>query len=337
MYHAWIHATNKTQDKYYAMHVYKPGRTDPSYNRAKKFLDHPIMHIDHTHVNTPLASWTYDGSCYSLSPYGDSTLQEYMNNLTRCDKGVIRNTLRQVLGLCKGLVVIHGFSEREVEDAAVMEPPDDIQLDGTRQTLPATELRLWSCYYMNITPENIIVFKDMLKLSIHSFVKIEYWKHGDKLFQKQEPFIKKWNEPYQAPEALDRCYSLPSDIWSMGAVFLEVIVWLVLGPSGLAAFRKGRHGRVSARSDPDERFFVLGAEGKPQRREAVQDMLDRLDQQCRGPLETLLNEVKKMLSPAKEDRPSAEEVARALSSLEEATEDDFDGYGGTMTLHTPSS
>lgn len=333
-----MNRTNKTQDKYYAMHVYNPGRFDPSYNRAKRFLDHPIMHVAHTHVNTPLASWTYDGSCYTLSPYGDSNLQGYMNSLTRCDKSVIHTILVQVLGLCKGLAAIHGVSEREAEDAAVIEPPDGTQLDGTQQqALPATELRLWSCYYMNIKPENILVFKGTLKLSCLCCIKIEHWKYGDSPYQKQEPFTQKWNEPCQAPEALDRCYSLPSDIWSMGAVLLEFIVWLVLGLDGLAAFRKGRHGRVSSRSDPDERFFVLGAEDKPRRREAVQDMLDRLDQQCRGPLETLLNEVKKMLSPAKEDRPSAEEVARALSSLEEATEDDFDGYGWAMTLHRSSS
>lgn len=312
------------QAPYYAMKVYRPENSDlvrgnASFERESDFFKDNRMRIKHAHIVNPLTSWEYEGGCYMLFPLAKSDLLEYMNGLRRCDGKIVRNMLKQLHGLSSGIAEIHAAKPRP--GGELLDPNDLPKRSG---------------YHMDIKPENILVFEEnegesqIMKWSDFGCAKFEDWALRSGLIQSHQTRNKMGNLTYQAPEAYPsgKC-GRKSDVWSMGAVFLEVVVWLILGPKELDRFRNGRTRCVSLIGQPpteDDKFFYSPDGKNLKLRVLAEEMLDAIKNypKWQKELQVLHDAIKKMLTIDVAMRPTSADVTSWLSSLNNTGDHDFD-------------
>ena len=116
---------------------------------------------------------------------------------------------------------------------------------------------------------------------------------------------------YEPPEAHGNgARSRPYDIWSLGCVFLELLVWAHFGYQEVKKFREGRSGRRAPNSTKlvleDDAFWQMRNNGDPYLRPVVDNMLKHLREKVRQqeaqPFQGVLKLVEKMLRLQPTDR-----------------------------------
>ncbi|KAF2113679.1 hypothetical protein BDV96DRAFT_647930 [Lophiotrema nucula] len=125
----------------------------------------------------------------------------------------------------------------------------------------------------DIKPENILWFGDRFKIADFGF------SHFEKIWTSEEFYVypEGGTAAYGAPETFRE--SLPVtqaiDIWSLGCVYSEAIVWTVLGKQGLEIYKETRRNALMKRAlstDPFPKTFHDGTKDElnslqnPQRR-----------------------------------------------------------------------
>jgi Protein kinase domain len=204
-------------------------RTQADFGKEEQALQ-ALSEFPHPNITLHLASWTLKGVFYMLFPCAEMNLHQFL----RCppcdfDTEFVRWLLWQLRGLADGVRHIHNLG------------PSRLVVGTQNLSTPGPQAqRKRSGYHHDIKPKNILVFaKDkvggekpkmtdfIFKLSDFGAAKINIIlsRSGD-LSHHTDAFIV--GDPvYRAPDQeIDGVTSRPYDIWSLGCVFLEVLVWI---------------------------------------------------------------------------------------------------------------
>lgn len=172
---------------------------------------------------------------------------------------------------------------------------------------------------LDIDLEKILVFFDQIqcfqiqKISyppalppiVVSGVERGYWLQGQ-------------NAKYRSPELSKFSRSgLPASIWSLGCLFLDILVWHLNGFEELNAFRDLResHRVTGIRDDGFYDLEETGLETRAKVKETVTEKLQQLLSNATEPLRSVVQIVQSMIQIDPEARPTAEEVEKKLANL----------------------
>ena len=245
-----------------------------------------------------------------LFPYAQCNLRQYMSWIqfgVPTKKNIIWLT-RQFLGLAEALKGIHDLSGAGAPQSA----PD-------LATHPKGERR--GGYHHDLKPDNILFYKDTGNFEISDFGsgKVHTYRSGS----YNSP-LSRGTVTYESPEA-NRAggTSRPYDMWSLGCVFLEILIWAVFGFQSVEDFRDKRHDRRFPESPrwrtEDDAFWQELPNGdiilrKPVE-EQVQSLREAILQQRNQPFKEVLELVIKMLDPVKETRIPALDLYDTLGRI----------------------
>jgi serine/threonine protein kinase len=169
--------------------------------------------LEHKHILTAVAAFERGNRRYLLFPWaGGGDLREYWtnNDLRPTTRIAVHDFLRQMLGLSQAIAALHE--------------------------------RHWR--HGDVKPENILCFKDgtslgSLKLGDLGLAR----RHPTETQERREATTTRYGSlRYEAPEAALEASSPRSrryDIWSLGCVMMEFVVWLLYGPAGLRDLDEG--------------------------------------------------------------------------------------------------
>jgi serine/threonine protein kinase len=177
-----------------------------------------------------VATYKYKDGYYLLFPWANGgNLWDFWARQDPTGPKIQPNLLpwvaEQCVRLAKGLTKIH---DAKVDNCSAAAP-----VNGQRDR----------GFHGDIKPENILCFKedpdnDLGDLRISDFGLTNF--HSDKS-KSLIPHNRPHSPTYRAPEIdLGKPLSRKYDIWGLGCVFLEMIVWLILGQKGLGEFGDSR-------------------------------------------------------------------------------------------------
>ena len=232
-----------------------------------------------------------------LFPYAQCNLRQYMKWVQFGDstKKNIMWLIRQFRGLAEALKGIHDLSG----EGALQSAPD-------LATHPRGERR--GGYHHDLKPENILFYKATGNFEISDFGsgKVHTYRSGS--YNTSSPHGTLTYEPPEA--ARPGGTSRPYDMWSLGCVFLELLIWAVLGFQHVENFRNQRQDRrypgSSTNIVSDDAFWQMLQNDEIILRKPVNDYIKTLReailQQRKQPFKEILDLVIDMLDTVKETR-----------------------------------
>ncbi|KAL8776006.1 MAG: hypothetical protein Q9194_003448 [Teloschistes cf. exilis] len=308
-------STDKNTDFALKVFIDRHNRTGESFTRELAVLDELRKHPN-DHIATHLATWTQDGKYYMLFPYAQCNLGQYMRRIPFGDP-TKRKTLwflRQLLGLASALRQIHNLSgaENPATSSTKLLPPEDKNLRK-------------SGYHHDLRPENILYFRthsyDDGEFYIADFGsgKVHTYRSGS--INTRSP---NGHPTYEPPEfAKESKTSRPYDIWSMGCVFLELLVWAVFDYKSVNKFARDRGGfRFPGSKTPfadDDAFWQMDQSDNISLREAVTSQLTDLRKTIQNHglihFEKILGLVQRMLDVDRQRRLQALDLWDTLDRI----------------------
>ncbi|KAL3422719.1 protein kinase domain-containing protein [Phlyctema vagabunda] len=209
----------------------------------------------------------------------------------------------------------------------------------------------WTCsttvpgstaYHHDLKPSNLLLFKE-LDFEVPRFGILQIADFGSGRLRGPGTGTGsttfRGTPTYAAPESivprmshnngLEIYVSRSYDVWSLGCIAMEVLVWLVFGAQGRKDFNKERFGPVSMTQENDG-YFVLGLDGNATVRVQVIEWFDKLREHPRLPQENalcgLLVLIINTLEVNSDKRITAREFSQRLDSLVEHADNRL-GYG----------
>ena len=216
-----------------------------------------VNSLHHPHVVELLATYEIDGQFCMLFPWAEQNLHEFW---TRSDLGSLDVNWhrRQIAGLASGLASIHNN----------MPAKKSLLL----QALPEKDRRIRGGWHHDLKPSNILFFQPGALADGNEESRFMISDFGTGGFRKYDeapgpiPYI--GSTTYEAPECqistlTEKLTYLPDsqayDIWSLGCIFMEWAIWILMGPHALEGFTKERF--VSAEMPGvnirDDNFFTI--------------------------------------------------------------------------------
>ena len=163
-----------------------------------------------------------------LFPYAQCDLREYMLQ-NKFDQKDAFWLLDQFHGMAEAVKRVHDLS-------SVKDPTSSLNVT----TSAAGERR--TAWHHDIKPENILFFKDnssyrgMFRLSDWGSAKVNPYR--TRSYNTKSPI---GTLTYEPPEFTSKGQtSRPYDLWSLGCVFLELLVWAVFGSGFVDTFSDQR-------------------------------------------------------------------------------------------------
>ncbi|KAG8530715.1 uncharacterized protein KY384_004072 [Bacidia gigantensis] len=282
------HKLSEDKDSYFALkEVSRPFRYELEGSKQHHKYSHPS-------IVTHLVSWTQIESYYIIFPLADCNLKQYMEKRDFPINSRVEQSwlLEQLCGISSALQYIHDF--------------------------PVTP------WHHNIKPDNILYF--WAEDSPHGVFKISDWNF---------PFAKVLNNTwrgkvhnlsrppaYEPPEImLEEGVSRPYDVWSLGCVFLEVLIWAVWDFEHVKKFRDSRLAKRDGSKSVliDDGFWQNTVRDKIILRSSVIQHIEALDRNLQKnevkAFQKVLDVVRKMLEVQHEDRISAREILHSMNSI----------------------
>lgn len=225
---------------------------------------------NHSNLVKLLCTFRYRREYYLMFPYAESNLRQYWQNYPT--PGLSMESSRWVLSQCKAIAsalhLVHEY-QNTFEHACLPEDMDNDQIYGR---------------HGDIKPENILLaYEDVTKtpgrqqeriLLIADFGLMDLHRRLTRSLIAPDKI--NGSPSYEPPEIhVGKEVSRAYDIWSLGCVFLELLVWLALGWNGLEEFtlsrqEKGRNGLT------DYKFYTAVTGTKAKIHESVQRWIKRL-------------------------------------------------------------
>jgi serine/threonine protein kinase len=318
-------------------------QTEAEFHSELKVLD-TLSETSHPHVAGHLASWKYRNKFYMLFPCAQTNLGNFLRfqphpELTNSN---VRWLLLQLKGLAEGVRHIHLLG------------PAGLGPDGLIAADRPPRKQGRSGFHHDLKPQNILVFVSeninerepaisemSLKISDFGAARIYVILSQSGLdksnFSPQISSLVRGDPVYSAPDyTLEHKTSRPYDIWSLGCVFLEVLIWAHgLSNSDLNVFDFDRMNSHNSRSI---KFWHQDDRGKVILKSAVVDRLKQLQDHCqdRGVFTHLVRLTARMLTITPKDRPKAPDICHDLEAMLIQTERDFkipDFYCHRVLLH----
>ena len=237
-----------------------------------------------------LSAYTFQGKHNLIFPRArDDTLDELFQKSCPVFFKSLEHTIFAVSGLCSALHAVHEF------------------------VTPDFSLRAIGCHH-DIKPSNILIENKFLILADFGLSK---FKEED---ETSKTSFKQVRGDYVAPECADlhnllrkRFVGRSSDIWSLGCIILEFLVYIHSGPNGVSKFQDRRAYTLDHYTR--HRFHHGPGRESP----AVSSQIDQLEQsmdESNGPsYRKLALLIRKILSLNPNDRPSASEVNFVIQHL----------------------
>lgn len=318
-------------------------RTEADFHNELKVLN-TLSETSHPHITGHLASWTHRNKFYMLFPCAETNLGKFLRmqphpELANCN---VRWLLLQLKGLAEGVRHIHLLG------------PARLGPDGLTAYDPPTQKQGRSGFHHDLKPQNILVFvsenldghepaisERCLEISDFGAARINIILSQSGLessnFSPQHSALVNGDPVYSAPDyTLDRKTSRPYDIWSLGCVFLEILLWAHgLSDSDLNDFDFDRMKSHNSRST---KFWHQDDRGKVILKKAVVERLKQLQNHCqdRGVFKHLVTLTARMLTITPKDRPKAPEICHNLEAMLIQAERDFqvpDFYRHEALMH----
>ena len=256
-----------------------------------------------------LATWTQNDRYFILFPYAQCNLREYMKQ-TKYDKGDTLWLLAQFYGLAGAVKRIHDLSGEKV-------PTSNLGL-----TTPTPEVRK-TAWHHDLKPENILLFKD--SSSGRRVLRIADWGSGKVNIYRTHSYPT--HSPittltYESPDFTRHGKtSRPHDLWSLGCVFIEVLIWAVFGSMDVEKFSNQRNNKRDASETGnmrDDGFWQKNGD-KYVLRDTVVAQIQRLDDALSEPgappFKGILNCVRRMLETENEKRIKASDLSESLDQI----------------------
>lgn len=221
--------------------------------------------------------------------------EDWRSNLSEV---IVQEVVKQLIGLADALSTLHNYQKQE---QAKDEIPAETRQSGFLE-VPGQNPIDESYRHGDLKPENILRFVDNSSLGVWKIADMGLAKHHLAATALRGPTTTLNATPsYEPPEV----YTLPDqgrsrqyDIWSMGCITLELLVWLLYGPEALDDFSRSMNGDTGQVAPYWE--FVPGSNKKEARlRENVLKCIARIraDPECQHPtaIRDLLDIVEKRL------------------------------------------
>ncbi|KAL5415622.1 hypothetical protein PMIN03_002583 [Paraphaeosphaeria minitans] len=298
----------------FAMKVTPHEGREQDYHRQMAGLNHP-------HLVKCLASFTLGAKYQMIYELASCDLEEFMRERSKPSKHPELTEAwlaQQLAGVASALKVVHNPQ-------------------GMLNVPNANTLR--TGYIHDIKPENILVFiykgkVCVLRLSDFSCAKVV--EIVATISGKRDSYktgSKPGTPTYRAPEISENVSSRPYDMWSLGCVFLELLVWYLEGYKALKMFRESREGSVIPNGMIDEGFYHKTSNGEMQLRESVLRKIENLKRQCRGDLKDIVDVVPSLLKIKPKERMDASHLAARLSRFSTATgSNTTTNFAGSLTV-----
>ena len=242
------------------------------------------------HIVTHLTSWTQDGKYYMLFPYATCNLSEYMRRRTFEPKNETDKLwlIEQFCALADAVRGVHQIINAQTPPSNLGPEAAEVQKSG---------------WHHDIKPENILFFPG--KLSRPGTLRLADWGCGKVQLVRSGSVNTRTpsgTPTYEAPDGYikTRTISRPYDVWSLGCVFLQILLWALFDREAVNEFKKDRNGRRT-KDDiaEDDAFWHIDTNGLANRREAVENVITRLKgrvlQQDARSFEEILNLTVRML------------------------------------------
>ncbi|KAL6707156.1 hypothetical protein ACN47E_004703 [Coniothyrium glycines] len=277
--------------------------------------------LQHTNLLKCLASFTFSSRYHMIYEKADSDVEDFMDKhkfAHECPDLSAEDLASQFYGLAAALQVIH---DQDNGSPADPEP----NLLGVPGSKPAR-----SGYIHDIKPDNILLFiyevdgkkRYWFRLSDFSCAKVVSFVQSVSGGKRHSHLSdnKAGNPTYRAPEMLmGRGTSRPYDLWSLGCVYLELLVWYLDGFDALLRFRSERFRMVRPGTIEDEGFCFTdeaGDNAKVLLRETVQRKMVELSERCTGGLRDIAEVIPQLLKINPKQRPTAAQLKDMLKHLD---------------------
>jgi serine/threonine protein kinase len=182
-------------------------------------------------------------------------------------------------------------------------------------------------YLHDIKPENILVFyanQNCLRLCDWSCAKVADFiasVSGQKLQSAQT--VNHGTLTYKPPESHGRGKtSRPYDLWSLGCVLLELLIWYRLGWKELEIFREERLGKEDLRVTgiKDDKYYYVDKEGRMHVRISVLQRIDQLKDLLDGELKEVLDVIPDLLQVDSQKRLDTISLLDRLERVKTSTQ-----------------
>ena len=254
-----------------------------------------------------------------LFPYAQCNLRQYMRwiQFGAPTKDSIIWLTRQFRGLAEALKGIHDLS-----GAGALQSAQDLPTHSRGEHRAG--------YHHDLKPENILFYKVTGNFEISDFGsgKVHTCRSGS--YNSPSPH---GTLTYESPEAaMEGGTSRPYDMWSLGCVFLELLIWAVFGFQSVEDFRENRVATRYPGSPTaihrDDAFWQMLQNGDIILRKTVEDKIKVLGeavlQQRDQPFEKIFNLVIRMLDPVKKTRILALDLYDTLDRIYKQKKFDLD-------------
>lgn len=169
--------------------------------------------MQHKHILTAVAAFERGRKRYLLFPWADGgDLREFWTNrdMRPASSSLVLEALKQMLGLAEAIATLHSS--------------------------------LWR--HGDVKPENILRFEDGTALGTFKIGDLDLARqHQSQTTLRRVATMTRYGTArYEAPEAVLEPNSPRSrryDLWSLGCVMIEFVVWLLYGPAGLQDLDQG--------------------------------------------------------------------------------------------------
>lgn len=271
-----------------------------------------------------------------LFHYAECNMRQYMKhyNFGEPTKRNLRWLLEQFRALSIALRHIHNLSESKTSSETT-----------TNLLAPTQQDVRKSGWHHDLKPENILFFKSLgsgygvFQVADFGSGKVHTYRSGSVNTRSPNGTL-----TYEPPEAANEgATSRPYDIWSMGCVFLELLIWATCGYSCVKSFRSNREERKFPGSQTnilkDDAFWQIDVDGNVQRRSSVDEWFERLhDEMERKKLQILrevLDLVDRMLDKDRQTRITALDLWDTIDRICSQTKKDLaDVKDDSMPEHT---
>ena len=246
--------------------------------------------------------------------------------------------LEQLQGLASALKMIHDLS---IEDD--LAEPSSPMLQPPSPILPGERRAGW---HHDLKPENILFFwhtdppRGIFRISDWGSGKVNTYRSGS--INTRSPT---GTPTYEPPEVLvEGRISRPYDVWSLGCVFLELLIWALVDHEAVQKFKKDRFARrdlSSANSREDDAFWQKTESQSIILRNAVLECLSYLEDRIQRhqrlkAFKAVVNLIKAMLNIDRERRIIALSVKDTLSRICLSTQIEFEDPDSAATDTDPA-
>jgi serine/threonine protein kinase len=293
--------------------------------RERKFIS-DTKGLNHDHLMKCLFSWKFGPKYHMIYEMANCNLEEFFKKMSMPKRqSELSNgwIIKQMCGLAGALRVVHNQEEEEKEDS------HNSNMLGVPK---AAKIRTKSGYIHDIKPENILVFlyggtTYCFRLSDFSCAKVvDFIESISGQHMNSHITTSKSGTPdYRPPESMKGETSRPYDLWSLGCVYLELLVWFLQGYTALEDFRASRRGPVRPNGVEDEAFYhtiETNPNPKIQLRWVVMEKITELSMICPSDLRSLLDVIPSLLQIDPKKRPTAAGLVQQLKHLDTSSPSD---------------